>query len=63
MIASPLALYFLQNWLQKYEYRITIGIPVFIVSAIMAIVITVITISVQTIRAAIGNPVAALRNE
>lgn len=63
MIASPLALYFLQDWLQKYQYRITIGVPVFIVSAIMAIVITIITISVHTIRAAIGNPVTALHNE
>jgi ABC-type antimicrobial peptide transport system permease subunit len=63
LIASPVALYFLQNWLEKYQYRISIGWPVFIVSAIVATIITVITISFQTIKAAVSNPVTALRNE
>ena len=63
VIASPVALYFLHDWLQKYEYRINIGMSVFIVSAVLAIVITVITISFQTIKAAVGNPITALRNE
>ena len=63
VIASPVALYFLHDWLQKYEYRINIGMPVFIVSAVLAIVITVVTISFQTIKAAIGKPITALRNE
>jgi ABC-type antimicrobial peptide transport system permease subunit len=63
VIASPVALYFLQGWLEKYQYRISIGWPVFIVSAIVATIITVITISFQTIKAAVGNPVTALRNE
>lgn len=63
LIASPIALYFLQHWLQNYDYRITIGPWVFIVAAIMAIVITVVTISFQAIRAAIANPVDTLRTE
>jgi predicted permease len=63
LIASPVALYFLQDWLQKYQYRINIGLPVFIVAAVAATIITVVTISFQTIKAAIGNPVTALRNE
>jgi len=63
LIASPIALYFLQHWLQNYDYRITIGPWVFIAAAIMAIVITVVTISFQAIRAAIANPVETLRTE
>lgn len=63
IIASPVALYFLQGWLQKYEYRISVGPGVFIISAIVAIVITLITISFQAIKAAIANPVKSLRSE
>jgi putative ABC transport system permease protein len=63
IIASPIALYFLQNWLQKYEYRITIGPGVFVISAIAAIVITLLTISFQAIKAALANPVKSLRSE
>jgi putative ABC transport system permease protein len=61
VIASPIALYFLQNWLNKYTYRITIGPGVFIISAIAAITITLLTISFQAIKAAIANPVKSLR--
>jgi putative ABC transport system permease protein len=63
VIASPVALYFLSNWLQKYNYRITIGPGVFILSAIVAIIITLATISFQAIKAALTNPVKSLRSE
>jgi len=63
LIASPLAYYFLQNWLMKYDYRISIGPGVFFVSALLAIVITLITISFQAIKAALMNPVKSLKNE
>lgn len=63
LIACPLALYFLQNWLQKYDYRITIGPWVFIIAAAAAIVITILTISFQAIRSATANPVKSLRTE
>ena len=63
LIASPVALYFLQHWLRNYDYRITIGPWVFIVVAIAAITITLATISVQAIRAALTNPVRTLRTE
>ncbi|WP_295791000.1 ABC transporter permease [Mucilaginibacter sp.] len=63
VIASPIALYFLQKWLMKYDYRITIGPGVFIISAIVAIVITLLTISTQAIKAALANPVKSLKNE
>jgi ABC-type antimicrobial peptide transport system permease subunit len=63
VIASPIAFYFLQNWLLKYNYRISIGASVFILAALMAIVITVVTISFQAIKAALANPVKSLRTE
>ncbi len=63
VIASPLALYFLQNWLDQYNYRINIGPWVFVAAGVVAIAITIITISFQTIRAAIANPVRTLRTD
>jgi len=63
IIASPVAFYFLQHWLQKYDYRITIGPGVFVLSATVAIAITLITISFQAIKAALTNPVKSLRSE
>ena len=63
IIASPIALYFLSGWLQKYSYRITIGAGVFIWAAIVALIITLITISFQAIKAAVANPVKSLRTE
>lgn len=63
LIASPLALYFLEHWLQKYAYRVSIGPWAFIASGIAAIVITLLTISFQAIKAALTNPVKSLRSE
>jgi ABC-type antimicrobial peptide transport system permease subunit len=53
----------MHGWLQAYYYRISIGPGVFIVSAAAAVVVTIITISLQAIRAALMNPVASLRSE
>jgi len=63
LIASPIAFYFLHSWLQKYDYRITIGPSVFVLTALAALVITLVTISWQAIRAATANPVKSLRTE
>jgi putative ABC transport system permease protein len=63
VIASTLAFYFLQGWLQRYDYRISIGPGVFIISAMLALLITVITISFQAIKAAIANPVKSLKTD
>ncbi len=63
IIASPVAFYYLHNWLQKYPYRVSIGAGVFIASGIAAIVITLVTISFQAIKAALANPVKSLRSE
>jgi putative ABC transport system permease protein len=63
LIASPIAFYFVQNWLHQYYYRISIGPGVFIVSAVLAIAIAVVTVSFQAIKAALMNPVRSLRQE
>ncbi|HTE00687.1 MAG TPA: ABC transporter permease [Mucilaginibacter sp.] len=63
VVASPIAYYFLQNWLLKYDYHIKIGSGVFIVSAVAAILITLVTISFQAIKAALMNPVKSLKSE
>jgi putative ABC transport system permease protein len=63
LIASPVALYFLTGWLQKYDYRISISPIVFMIAGFAAIIITIITISFQAIKAAIANPVNSLRSE
>jgi hypothetical protein len=62
-IAVPLAYYFLHQWLQKYEYRTEISWWVFAVAIAGAMVITLLTVSFQAIRAAIANPVKSLRTE
>ena len=63
VLASPVAFYFLQNWLQQYSYRINIGAGVFVLASGAAIGITLVTISFQAIKAAIANPVKSLRSE
>lgn len=63
VIACPLTYYFLHSWLLKYEYRISIGAGVFVIAAVLAMALTIITVSFQAIRAAMGNPVDKLRSE
>ncbi|MEO8861112.1 MAG: ABC transporter permease [Ginsengibacter sp.] len=63
LIASPIAYYFLHDWLMKYSYRINIGAGVFLLAALVAILITIITVSYQAIKAAVENPVDSLRSE
>jgi len=63
VVATPLAYYFLHGWLQKYNYRITIGPGVFLVAATIALLITLLTVSFQAIRAALANPTRSLRSE
>jgi ABC-type antimicrobial peptide transport system permease subunit len=62
-IAIPLASYFLHQWLQKYEYRTTITWWVFAVAIGGALIITLLTVSFQAIKAALSNPVKSLRTE
>ena len=63
VIAIPLAWYYLNNWLQQYDYRTSISFWIFIFSGLGALAITLITVSFQAIKAAIANPVKSLRSE
>ncbi|MBS1949301.1 MAG: ABC transporter permease [Bacteroidetes bacterium] len=63
VIAFPLAWWIIHNWLQNYKYRIDISWWVFFAAGFAAIMIALITISFQSIKAAIANPVKSLRTE
>ncbi|HVY76212.1 MAG TPA: ABC transporter permease [Puia sp.] len=63
VIAFPVAWSITHNWLQHYEYRIEISWWIFLAAGISAILIALITISFQSIKAAITNPVNSLRSE
>jgi len=63
IIASPVAWYFMDKWLQDYVYRINISWWIFLAGGISAIVIALFTVSFQAIRAALANPVKSLRTE
>jgi ABC-type antimicrobial peptide transport system permease subunit len=63
LIAIPLAYYYLNNWLQSYEYRTNIPWWIFATSCFGALIITFITVSFQSIKAAMMNPVKSLRSE
>ena len=62
-IAVPLAWWGVHKWLQDFAFRIHIGWAMFIIAGIAAILIAVITVSFQAIKAAIANPVKSLRTE
>ena len=62
-IAIPIAWYFLHQWLQRYDYRTNISWWIFLVAALGALMITLVTVSFQAIKAAVANPVKSLRNE
>ncbi len=63
LIAWPVAYFFMQNWLQDFAYRINISPLIFVLSGIIALVIALLTVSYQAIKAAIANPVKSLRYE
>jgi putative ABC transport system permease protein len=63
VIASPLAWFFMNKWLENYTYRIAIDWWVFILAGLLALIIALVTISLQSIRAAVANPVKNLRTE
>jgi len=63
VIASPIAWFAMNKWLQNYAYRIHISWWVFIVAGLLATLIALLSVSFQSIRAAIANPVKSLRTE
>jgi putative ABC transport system permease protein len=63
VIATPIAYLFMNNWLQKYDYRTNISWWVFAFSGVGVLAITLLTVSFQAIKAALANPVKSLRTE
>ena len=63
LVASPLAYYMMSQWLQKFSYRTSLGWDVFVIACLGALIITLITVSFQAIKAATANPVNSLRTE
>jgi putative ABC transport system permease protein len=63
VIASPFAWYLMQNWLSHFAYRINISWWVFLLSGALALIIAWLTVGIQSVKAALKNPVDALRYE
>lgn len=62
-VAIPVSWYISNQWLQDFAYRITMPWWVFVVAALSAIGIALLTVSLQSVKAALANPVASLKNE
>jgi putative ABC transport system permease protein len=63
LIAIPMAYYLMHGWLQDYKYRAELSWWIFVLTAVGAIAITVLTVSYQSIKAALANPVKSLKTE
>ena len=63
VIASPIAWYGMQQWLQDFAYRTPISVWVFVLSGVIALLLSILTVSVKATRAALSDPVLALRTE
>jgi ABC-type antimicrobial peptide transport system permease subunit len=63
VIAVPIAWWFMNNWLDKYTYRIHISVWLFAAVGVLIMLLTLIVVSLNTMRAAVTNPVKSLRTE
>ncbi|MFM7855626.1 MAG: ABC transporter permease, partial [Flammeovirgaceae bacterium] len=63
VLAVPVSFYAMNAWLHKYEYRTDVAWWIFVASGAGALVITLLTVSYQSIKAALANPVKSLRTE
>jgi hypothetical protein len=63
VVAFPLAWWLMTEWLEGFVYRTTIGVEVFLFTGASVLFVTLLTISVQAIKAALANPVTSLRSE
>jgi ABC-type antimicrobial peptide transport system permease subunit len=63
ILASPVAYYLMNKWLQDFAYKVDIGWWIFVVAGALALLIALLTVSFQAIKAAIANPVKSLRTE
>ena len=63
LIAWPVVYYVMSKWLQNFSYRVDLGIGTFVLGGILALVIALVTVGYQALKAATANPVDALRYE
>lgn len=63
VLAAPIAWWAMDHWLQDYAYRITLGAGVFLISLCTTVIVAALTVGGQSLRAALANPVKALRSE
>ncbi len=63
VIATPLAVYFLNKWLQDFPYHTPLHWWLFLIGALLAILIAILTVSFHSIKAAIANPIKSIRTE
>jgi putative ABC transport system permease protein len=63
VIAVPLGYYAMDTWLENFAYKIELGVTVFILSGVVAFLIAYFTVGFESLKAAVNNPVKALRNE
>ena len=63
LIAIPIVWYGMNKWLEDFAYRINISWWVFIVAGVLTLLVAILTVGIQAIKAAIANPVRSLRTE
>jgi putative ABC transport system permease protein len=63
ILAVPVSYYFIRNWLLEFEYKTNVGWETYLIVGLGAVVIAGLTISYQTIHAALTNPADTIRNE
>lgn len=63
VLGIPLAWYLSLKWLQQYEYRTDLSWMIFLLTGVIAMSITIVTVSFETLRAELANPVRALKSE
>ncbi|HEX9974328.1 MAG TPA: ABC transporter permease [bacterium] len=63
LIACPIAYLAMNKWLQNFAYRINLGVWIFVLSAVIALIVALVTVGYQAIKAALANPVESLRYE
>jgi putative ABC transport system permease protein len=63
LIAWPISYYFMNNWLQEFDYRTSLSWWIFISTGTLALLIALVTVGYQSVRAALADPVDALKYE